>query len=293
MRRFPTMTRGFIRSVICVASLLGVASSAEVEAQEVQLTGPLKGAPAVRHLRLYREGRLQVAPQVGFTLQDEYSRAIMLGGQLSYHFTDWIGLGVWGSYAVVNSETGLTGEVAQRGQTTSRNLLSLPTADGFPDQIAQINWMAAVQANFIPLRGKLALFQEIFLDSDFYLFGGLAAIGLTERADADGSCATGGDLCQSTQSERASRIALAPTFGAGLTVYPSSFWGVALEWRALPFAWNTSGTDERGLNASRQADGSGEFPDGQIDSDDQIYHFNHMISLGLVFYLPTDINTTP
>ena len=31
-------------------------------AQEIQLTGPLAGAPAVRKLRLYREGRFEVAP---------------------------------------------------------------------------------------------------------------------------------------------------------------------------------------------------------------------------------------
>ena len=32
----------------------------------------------------------------------------------------------------------------------------------------------------------------------------------------------------------------------GLNVYPSGFVGIGIEWRALPFSWNTSGFDNRG-----------------------------------------------
>jgi hypothetical protein len=47
----------------------------------------------------------------------------------------------------------------------------------------------------------------------------------------------------------------------------------------MPFAWNTSGTDERGPD--------GLFPDGAINYRDRIRHFNNMVSLGLIIYLPT------
>ena len=68
--------RGAVTATLAVAafsaSYFGLESSAE--AQEIQLTGPLAGAPAVRKLRLHREGRFEVTPNVSFTLLDEYNR---------------------------------------------------------------------------------------------------------------------------------------------------------------------------------------------------------------------------
>ena len=49
----------------------------------------------------------------------------------------------------------------------------------------------------------------------------------------------------------------------------------------LPFSWNTSGTDESGA-------AQGDFPDKQINSSDHLPHFNHMLTLGFGFYLPTE-----
>ncbi len=285
--------------IALLASIVG-SNASTVSAQEVQVSGPLKDAPAVRHMRLFREGRLQLFPQIGFTLQDEYSRSIMLGGQATYHFTDWIGLGVWGAYGIVKTDTDLTDKVKARGQTTARNVLSLPNAANFPKQVGRINWMGALQANFVPLRGKLSLFQDIFLDTDFYIFGGVAAVGLKERANDNGICddnATadlGGAVsaCSANQTKTASRTLVAPTFGVGLTLYGQDWFGIAFEWRALPFSWNTSGTDEGGLDKNGNPNSSGQFPDGQINSADRVFHFNHMISIGAVFYLPTATKIT-
>lgn len=281
--------RGLVAfSLVCGA--LAWAWSGKAAAQTIQVTGPLAGAPAVRHMRVRRAKKLQLQPSVGFTLQDEFSKAILFGGQLNYHFTDWLGLGVWGSYAGVNLDTDLTREVGDLGQTTDRNALNLPSRAGFDDQVGRINWTAALQATFIPLRGKLSLFQKFFVDTDFYLFGGLAFVGVEERADVntEGSTpvcseappagADRSDPCVASQFARSSRVALAPTFGVGLMFYLNHFMGLSLEWRGLPFKWNTSGTDEKGT-----ADG---FPDGQIDSSDRLSHFNHMMSVGLAFTIP-------
>jgi hypothetical protein len=82
MRRFLT--------VLCV--LLGVFASTRATAQEIQLTGPLAGAPAVRQLRLRRQGRVEIAPSINFTLLDEYQRTIMPGGRLTYNLTDWLAI---------------------------------------------------------------------------------------------------------------------------------------------------------------------------------------------------------
>ncbi|MEM9195137.1 MAG: hypothetical protein AAGF12_38550 [Myxococcota bacterium] len=268
-----------------------VLAPSQAEAQEVQVTGPLAGAPACRNCRIYREGRFQLQPFIGFTLQDEFTRTIPLGLQINYHFTDWLGIGLWGAWSGINLDTGLTSEVESQGETTTRNRLSLPNRQGFPEQIGQIDFMAALQLTFIPLRGKLALFQKAFIDADFYVFAGFAIAGVTERAEVStegdfnpGLCDNLNpnpavpDICDQSQVADESRIALAPTFGVGLMLMVNEFFGISFEWRGLPFSWNTSGTDEAGPD--------GEFPDGLINSDDRIFHFNHMVNIGFAFYLP-------
>lgn len=281
MRRMETSAAWFVSA--CVLALAIMASASRAQAEDVQLTGPLANAPACRHCRLYRQGRVQLQPFVGFTLQDEFSRTIFTGLQVNYHLFDWLGLGVWGGFGAIHLDTALTDEVSSEGESTERNRLSFPSRNGFSDQIGEIQWMVAPQVTFSPLRGKLGLFQQIFADTDFYLFGGVAFVGVSERADVSDPnvCAgeTVSDACLATQSDQASRVAIAPTFGAGLTVMIQEWFGLAFEWRAFPFAWNTSGTDEAGSR--------GLFPDGVISDDDQIFHFNHMVNVGFTFYLPT------
>jgi outer membrane beta-barrel protein len=289
-----TVTTTAMRLVLVSAALLaGLAlgpATPRATAQDIEVEGPLAGAPAVIGLRIYREMRFQIQLQGTMTLNDEFSRAILAGGQLMFHPTDWLGIGVWGGYALANIDTALTDQVAERGQTNEVNVLSLPRPSGFPDQIGRLQWVAAPQLQFIPLRGKLGIFEKLFVDTDFYLLGGVAFVGLEERAPVEESFYNGcamRDLAfqitclEPTQSERETRMAIAPTFGAGLSLYLGDWVAMTLEWRALPFAWNTSGTDEAG-------DAKGDFPDDAIDSDDQLSHFNHMFSLGFAFYLPTE-----
>jgi hypothetical protein len=284
-------TKRFAISWMTIAALiatLGLTRGAS--AQEVSVEGPLAGAPAVIGLRVYRQLRFQIQLQVTATLEDEYSRAILPGGQLMFHPTDWLGIGIWGGFAAANIDSSLTDEIVAKGQTNSVNVLSLPNAKQFAKQIGRLKWMAAPEVQFIPLRGKLGIFEKLFVDTDFYVFGGVGLAGVEERKEvtaqfSDG-CRGRGDLAAQidcyggTQSLRASRLAIAPTFGAGLSLYLADFLAMTLEWRAMPFNWNTSGTDEAG-------DPRGDFPDNAINSNDNLSHFNHMFTLGFAFYLPT------
>ncbi len=287
-----TMKR-FAITLTTLAAVFALNGAARVEAQDVEVKGPLAGAPAVIGLRVYREMRFQLQLQASMTLTDEFSRTMLAGGQLMFHPTDWLGLGVWGGVAAANLDTGLTDQVGSKGQTNSVNVLSLPNPAKFSQQIGHVKWIAAPQIAFIPLRGKLGIFEKLFIDTDFYAFGGVGIVGLEERADVPGgvvaNCRTLGkggglaaeaDCFDASQTTRAKRTAIAPTFGAGLSLYFNDFLAMTIEWRALPFSWNTSGTDESG-NAR------GDFPNNEIDSKDRLPHFNHMISLGFAFYLPT------
>ena len=85
---------GFLGLVASLVAMDAALPASQASAQEVQITGPLAGAPAVRRMRLYREGRILIEPNFSFTLQDEFARSLIAGAHIGYYFTDWLGVGV-------------------------------------------------------------------------------------------------------------------------------------------------------------------------------------------------------
>jgi len=265
------------------------------QAQEILLTGPLAGAPAVRELRLYRQGRLEISPGVSFTLLDEYRRTILPGLQLTYNITDWLGVGVWGAFGIKLADAALSQHIQdvnaardcrgarQRGEapTTDCRLTAINLGPNFLDQIASINWMVAPQVTFVPFRGKLSLFSKIYTDTEIFFFLGPAAIGLTERAECKkpGDAASTKPVCIDS-FDTASRVAWTATFGFGLSFFVNSWNSLGLEYRAMPFAWNTGGFDTAGGGRDKS------FPDGQINGDDRKFIFNQLFTVRWNFYLP-------
>jgi outer membrane beta-barrel protein len=288
-----------MRTVLGVLAALSIATAlpaSGASAQEVQITGPLAGQPAVRRLRQYRQFRFFVTPSVAYTLQDEFSRALFFGGSIGFGFTDWLGISVWGAGAPLDIDTDLTSQIRSQGQVTDRNRLSLPSPEGFPRQVGRMRWGLAIQAVFIPLRGKLSIFQAGFVDTDLYVLGGVAIMGVDERAPVPqmNPCdpipgmpgrPTDDAGCRATQT-LASRVLPAPMIGVGLSMYITQWIGLQFEWRAFPFSWNPSGTDESGLDQYGRPGGG--FPDGIIDGADSRTTFNHMFNVGVVIYLPTE-----
>ena len=265
---------------------MGLASAGNAAAKEILITGPLAGAPAVRKERLYRQGRFELAPTVSFTLLDEYRRTILIGARLQYNLTEWLSIGVWGGYGIASLPTALTSEIdssAPRNVFTKSNVNPGTPTDAnngtsFVDQTAKMNWVAAPQLQFTPFRGKLAIFQKIFVDTDAYLHGGAAFVGIQERAQ----CGSNGQVSCSDPSSfgLASSTKIAPTFGLGLNFYINNFVSIGLEYRALPFAWDRAGFDTRG------GGNDGKFPDNKITSADDTFKFNQMMTISLGFSLP-------
>jgi hypothetical protein len=255
------------------------------EAQEILLTGPLAGAPAVRKLRLYRQNRFEFAPAVSFTLLDEYQRTILLGARLTYNITDWIGIGAWGAYGgLIRIPTSLTEHIQDVNEdrraldgyetSTTGRLVRVNLGTDLEEQLGAIDWVIAPQITAVPFRGKIALFQSIYIDTDLYFFGGPAFVSLQERVNCD--------PCGLPQTfERESRMAIAPTFGLGLTFYVNKWSALGFEWRGLPFSWNTGGFDTAGGGKDD------EFPDDAINEADQRFRFNQLLTISYNFYLPT------
>lgn len=294
------MMRRFVKTVGAVAAAVAalVSLSETANAQEIQLTGPLAGAPAVRKLRLHRAGRFEVSVGSSFSLLDQYLRTVMPGATLTYHVTDWLGFGVWGGYGFQYT-TGLTDELQQKA-IDERNCAGRPSIKACQltavnltrgnlshDQLGHIQWIAAPQVVAVPFRGKISLFGAATVDTDVDLFAGVAIVGLKERQscgqDADGKPITGPACGDATSFALASRVTPAPTFGLGLNFYPASFFGLGFEFRALPFSWNTSGFDNHGLGNNKA------FPDQFINSDDREFHFNTMLSVQAKFAFPITI----
>ena len=278
----------FFGSAMALGAVILASSTAS--AQEVQLTGPLKGAPAVRNLRLYREGRFEVAPTISFTLLDEYRRTMIVGARLNYNIKDWLGVGVWGGYGVVSLNTDLTDQIDSRvDRTDPKNMKFIsgnvnPKAGAFADsQVAKLTWFVAPQVQFVPFRGKLALFHKLFVDTDFFLHGGLAMVGVQERA----SCGAPGAKACSESFTLESRVAIAPTFGLGFNFYPTNLFSFGVEYRAFPFSWNRAGFDQRGGGPN------GKFPDGKVDDQDRTFKWNQMVSVSLSFSFPTNPEIKP
>lgn len=304
MVRSKGLTRargGLLLTALLTMTVGGLTATPSAHAQEIQITGPLAGQPAVRRMRQYRVDRVQlIVPTVGYTLQDEFARSLMVGLEANVHFTDWLGVGVWGAMAnfgnAFHINTDLTSQVVDNGQSTGLNRLSLPSTEDFEDQVARLQGVASAHLLFAPLRGKLSLFQGVFVDTDFYVLAGFALAFVQERADVTGNeCASVGPVtseCLETQSKRKDRIAPAPMFGVGLNLYFNSWIGMALQWRAFPFDMNPAGTDEAGGTLSSGRSSSVSIPDGIIDDADQRFYFHHMINVGLIINLPPEASIT-
>lgn len=273
------MRRLFTLLVGAAVTVGGLSVASRAEAQEIQLTGPLAGAPAVRKMRHYRKGRVEFAPTFSFTLLDEYRRTMLPGARIQYGIFDWLSIGGWGGFGLISTTTDLTDQVDAVAPRNSRTATNIAAASGgFEKQTAKMQWVGAPQLQFAPFRGKLALFEKIFVDTDAYLHGGVAFIGLQERGDCG---APGQPACSDQRSfELQSRTAVAPTFGLGMNFYLNQLVSLGLEYRALPFSWNRAGFDSRG------AGNDNKFPDNKIDSSDQTFKFNQMVTIAIGFSFP-------
>lgn len=271
----------------------------EAQAQEVQLTGPLAGAQAVRRLRLHRDGRFDIGVHGTFSLLDEFRRGIMPGLRLNYHFFDWLGVGVFGGYNVTYN-TGLSEELQEKAidnracdtnpNSTACRLSATNLCRGAEclanDQLGRQQWYVAPQVTVVPFRGKLSLFGAAFLDADISIFAGAAIVGLQERAECGPASGAGVQCGDPNSFELASRVTAGPTFGLGFNFYPLDFMGFGTAFRLTPYSWNTSGFDKAGGGEDEA------FPDDSVTGADRALAFNPALSVYVNFQLPAEIEVS-
>ena len=66
---------------------------------------------------------------------------------------------------------------------TDCRLTAINLGPDFKKQLGSMDWVFAPQLTAVPFRGKLALFQSIYMDTDLYFFAGPAFVGVQERKD--------------------------------------------------------------------------------------------------------------
>lgn len=309
-----------------VMAFLGatVAASSSM-AQEIQIRGPLAGAPSCRRCVQYRAGRVMISPSFGITLQDDFQRAMIPGINLQYHFNDVVGLGLYAGYAAIQIPTPLA-DAAQRytgldngmGMTTNtfRASPNVPDQTKFTQQLGRMGLILALpQLSITPLRGKFALFQNVFIDADVSIFAAPAMVLVEERRNFDALdeasgtiLALGSQQVSDSQTARSTRPAFTGMFGAGFNFFINRFLSISVEYRAFPFSWNTSGTDENtraqtcGAMGTSSCAGSPDYlvrasgntptagqPGGRfvLDDNDRTFRWNQMVNFSFNIFLPT------
>ncbi|MFI5303141.1 MAG: hypothetical protein ACHREM_34045, partial [Polyangiales bacterium] len=243
--------------------------------------------------RLYHQGRFEIAPVVTFTQLDEFNRSIHVGARQNYGVTDRLQIGVWGAFGAVNITTGLTDQIDANAPSNNATQSNVPPGKVFSQQVAKISFAVMGQVTATPFRGKMAIFQSLFADVDAYVFAGGGIVGTQERefcSDTALNESTPPPCSDPKTHNLASQSHLAPTWGLGFNFFINNFMSLGLEYRFIPFAWNRPGFDSAGSDGSVgkvDPNATGKYPDGNVDSKDQSYRFNQMISLSLGFSFPT------
>ena len=134
-------------------------------------TGPasLDKIKAVPRKAVLKRGRLELAPFASLSVNDAFYQHLALGGSLIYYPQDSFGIGLGVDYLYANIETSNVDAVRQ-GLTS------------VPGQFEQPQLFAHLDFYWIPIYGKVSLFDQSILHFEFYGTGGL---GVSTAFDDD------------------------------------------------------------------------------------------------------------
>lgn len=100
-----------------------------------------------------RRQRVEVSPLLGTNINDPLLQSFVAGGNVNYHITEVMAVGVFGGYSL-GSESDLFDKVIEDYEL-------------FPE-VAQVQWFAGVQFQYVPIYGKFALFNSWIIPWDIY-----------------------------------------------------------------------------------------------------------------------------
>jgi outer membrane beta-barrel protein len=265
--RFMTKGTSFL-TALAIAAGVGMPLAARAEQER---KSPLADAPAVRRRVELRDKRFEIGVGGGATMGQDFYHAVMLTGRLGFHLTDWLALAGWGGFNVTpNFKTSFHEKLEGALQTAKPGQDRTPTIDEANAGMNKIGEVFALQAELVPFTGKFALFSGLFMNYDFYAFGGPGFVDFK----ADTTCA---DDMQRTCPVTGFKVGA--NFGLGMHLFANDYFALNFELRDIYVQNNPAGRDQNG--------------DGFANSRDLSWDSNYMLTLNLMFFLPGRATISP
>jgi len=251
------------RTSFATTLVLALGLGAPLVAQAQERKSPLADAPAIRRRVELRDKRFEIGAGITSTVGQDFYHAVMVTGRLGFHITDWLALAAVGGLNLTPKfQTSFTERLMDV-------LPDMPKNDRTPTKaqalagMNRIGEVVAGQLELIPFTGKFSLFSKLFMNYDFYAFGGPGLIDFK----ADTTCPPGDQ-----PSCAVTGLKVGANFGVGAHLFTNDFFALNLEVRDILVRNNPAGRD---------ADGDGIATDRDLSWDSNI-----MMGLNLTFFLP-------
>jgi outer membrane beta-barrel protein len=253
---------------------------------------PLSGQPAIRNRIELRKLRFEITPQFLVGLNQDYKHSFGPGANLTFHITDWLGVGIQGSYNF-NTNTALEDKV--RAQLPNENNGQpymypgpQPTLQIHDQRVLGIDALLSAYAQLTPFTGKFALFSAAFFSYDLYADVGLGVVHYKQNccSAADGNFVVhpqpGDNPPVGDPNTEDPRIfagwKVGGLIGVGAHIYFNDFIGMQLELRDYIVGANPSGGDVNG--------------DRHLTKKDESVQNNIFFGIGVVVMLPPKAKIT-
>lgn len=178
----PSMT---LAGVLCAAAL--VAHSEAALAQEAEQSGPdlaprqaeerrrndLHEQPAVRHRLLLVAKRLELTPLFEGSINADFRHFVGVGLKAEYHLSDMFSVGALGVYSGA-LDTGLVDKIVPTLPDTPVADSREPSKDQFLAHLNKMPLHGAAYVSVTPWYGKIAAFEAVFFNFDFYFQAGVS-----------------------------------------------------------------------------------------------------------------------
>lgn len=125
---------------------------------------------AVQQIYALRDGRFEINPYYGQTMNDQFVGHPAFGLAVNYYLTNVIGVGLNGNIY---------------GNSTSEFNLQTSRAARIGQPITEYQWNANANFTYVPAYGKFAGFSDFIFHYDFYVVGGVGAISTRPIAVVD------------------------------------------------------------------------------------------------------------
>jgi outer membrane beta-barrel protein len=254
------------RISFAITLVLAFGLGAPLAAQAQERKSPLADAPAIRRRVELRDKRFEIGVGINSTLGQDFYHAVMVGGRLGFHITDWLSLAGVGMLNVTPHFKTSFNERLMEVLPADKNTVTdrTPTRQEALDGMNRIGEVIAGQLELVPFTGKFSLFSKLFMNYDFYAFGGPGVIDFK----ADTVCASGAELA----SCAVTGFKVGANFGVGAHLFANDFFALNFEVRDILVRNNPAGRDEDG--------------DRIANDRDLTWDSNIMLGLNLMFFLP-------